>query len=172
MLSAIYVLDSTPLLMGYSPSMVTNEHYTTQEILDEVGMDETLRMTVVRSWLQIREPTLKSVKTVKEAASETGDNLVLSPADLSILALSSEISREGKNVIVLTDDYAVQNVASKLHIPFQNYAWRSIRRTIIWELYCPTCRKTYNTQRRTCPNCGSTLKRRATPKEKEPHIKS
>src|SRR5712692_817677 len=173
MLSAVYVLDSTPLLTGYSPSIVTNQNYTTQEILDELGRDEQLRVTVVGSWLQIREPSRKSIKAVKDAATETGDNLVLSSADLSILALSSEISGEGKKVTLLTDDYAVQNVAAKLHIPFQNYAWRGIRRTIIWEFYCPTCRKTYNTQRRTCPNCGSTLKRRATPlKEKEPHIKS
>ncbi len=173
MLSTVYVLDSTPLLTGYSPSMVTNQHYTTQEILEELGREEQLRMTIVRSWLQIREPARKSIKVVKEAAAETGDNLVLSSADLSILALSNEISEEGKKVTLMTDDYAVQNVASKLHIPFQNYVWKGIRRPITWELYCPTCRKTYNTQRRTCPNCGSTLKRRATQlKEKEPHIKS
>ncbi len=173
MLSTVYVLDSTPLLTGYSPSMVTNQHYTTQEILDELGKDEQLRIEVVREWLQIREPSTKSIKAVKVAATATGDSLVLSSADLSVLALSIEISEEGRKVTLLTDDYAVQNVASKLQIPFQNYAWRGIRRTIIWELYCPTCRKTYNTQRRTCPNCGSTLKRRATPqKEKEPHIKS
>lgn len=173
MLSAVYVLDSTPLLTGYSPSIVSNQHYTTQEIMDELGKDEQLRVEVVRSWLQIREPSSKSIKTVREAASETGDNSVLSSADVSVLALSIEISQEGKKVTLLTDDYAVQNVASKLQIPFQNYAWRGIRRTIVWELYCPTCRKTYNTQRRTCPNCGSTLKRRATPqKEKEQHIKS
>ncbi len=173
MLSTVYVLDATPLVTGYSPSMVTNQHYTTQEILDELRTDEQLRVAVAREWLQIREPSAKSIKAVREAATATGDNLVLSSADLSVLALSIEISEEGKKVTLLTDDYAVQNVASKLQIPFQNYAWRAIRRTIIWELYCATCRKTYNTQRRTCPNCGSTLKRRATPqKEKEPNIKS
>ncbi len=153
--------------------MVTNQHYTTQEIVNELGSEEQLRLAVAKEWLRIREPSAKSLKTVRETAAETGDNFVLSTADLSILALSIEIRRQGAKITLLTDDYAIQNVAAKLHVPYQNYAWSGIRRTITWELYCPTCRKTYNTRQRTCHNCGSTLKRRAKPaKKREAHVKS
>ncbi len=170
--SATYVLDATPLFMGYAPALSATSHYTTQEIVDELGEQERLRITVARKWLRIREPSKKSLKTAYNAAIETGDNLVLSRSDLSILALSLDVAEEGAKVTLLTDDYAIQNVASKLQIYFQEYAWRGIQREIRWELYCPTCRKTYNTQRRICPNCGSALKRRALPgKRKEAHVK-
>jgi endoribonuclease Nob1 len=153
--------------------MVTNLHYTTQEILEELGEDQRLRLELTKEWLQIREPSARSLKPVQEAAAETGDTFVLSTADLSILALALEIRGEGARVTLLTDDYAIQNVAARLQIPFQNFAWRGIRRTITWELYCPTCRKTYNTRQRICPNCGSTLKRRMMgAKNREAHVKS
>ncbi len=171
--SSVYVLDATPLLTGYTPTLVSNIHYTTQEVMDELRADEQLGLAVAKEWLHVRQPSAKSLKTIRDAAVETGDNFVLSKADISILALSLEIRREGATVILLTDDYAIQNVAAKLHIAFQNYAWRGIRRRITWELYCPSCRKTYNTRQRTCPNCGSTLKRRAsTAKGREVHVKS
>ena len=141
--------------------------------MEELGSDERLRLAVATVWLRIREPSAKNIKTVMEAASKTGDNFVLSTADLSIIALSLELRKEGEIATLLTDDYAIQNVASKLQIPFQNFVWRGIRRAITWELYCPTCRKTYNTRQRTCPNCGSTLKRRAkAAKRSEAHVKS
>ncbi len=171
--SDVYVLDATPLLTGYTPSIVTNLHYTTQEIVDELTGDEQLHLAVAKEWLRIREPSAKCLKTIRDIAAETGDNFVLSPADFSILALTLEIRSEGARVTILTDDYAIQNVAAKLQIPFQNFAWRRIRRTITWELYCPTCRKTYNTRQRICPNCGSTLKRRVrTAKGREENVKS
>ncbi len=168
----MYVLDATPLLAGYTPTIVANLHYTTQEIVDELGPDEQLRVAVAKEWLHVREPSSKSLKTVKEATEETGDNFVLSLADLSILALSLEIRGEGARVTLLTDDYAIQNVASKLRLPFQNFVWRGIRRSISWELYCPTCRKTYNTRQRICPTCGSSLRRRArNAKRREAYVK-
>ncbi len=171
--SGVYVLDATPLLTGYTPTLVSNVHYTTQEVMDELGADEQLRFAVAKEWLHVRQPSAKSLKAIREASVETGDNFVLSKADLSILALSFEIRGGGAMVTLLTDDYAIQNVAAKLHIAFQKYAWQGIRRRIPWELYCPTCRKTYNTRQRTCPNCGSTLKRRAsTAKRREVHVKS
>lgn len=169
----VYVLDATPIFMGYTPALLTVPHYTTQEIIDELSEDARLRLAVAAKWLSIREPSRNSLHVIEKAASTTGDNFVLSTADCSILALTLDLADEEKKVTLITDDYAVQNVASKLHISFQNYGWRGIRRVIRWELYCPTCRKTYNTQLRTCPNCGSTLKRRATPQErKEANVKS
>ncbi len=155
-----YVLDATPIFAGYSPSITSAPHFTTNEILRELGETERLRLSVSGGWLQIREPSKQSLLWVRKAASESGDRLVLSSADISILAVSLELMGEGFRVRLVTDDYAVQNVASKLRIGIQNYLWKGIRREIKWELYCPTCRKTYNTQRQTCPSCGSTLKRR------------
>ncbi len=158
--SEVYVLDATPMIIGYSPALSATPHFTTQSVFEEVGEEVHLRLTVSKNWLRIREPSKESLRAAQAAANKTRDDFVLSPPDLSILALSLDLLSEGYEVTLITDDYAVQNVATQLHIPTQNYAWKGIRRIINWQLYCPTCRKTYNTQVRTCPNCGSTLKRR------------
>ena len=49
-------------------------------------------------------------------AKKTGDFIVLSKADLSLIALAIEFKEKGCKPIVLTDDFALQNVCRILKI--------------------------------------------------------
>jgi UPF0271 protein len=78
---------------------------------------------------------------------------VLSPADRDILALALELG-----AVLITDDFAVQNVAHRLGI-----ATRSIRqrpaRAIRWRYRCSGCGR-YWQEPGDCPVCGAQIKRK------------
>ncbi len=156
-----YVLDATPIISGYTPSLTGALHFTTNEVLEELNDTTRFRLALNRGWLEVREPSKTSLERTMKTASQTGDRNVLSEADLSILALSLDLQEEGNKITLLTDDYSVQNVATKLGLRPRRYLWRGIKRTIQWIQYCPRCGKTYKTSIRVCLNCGSTLKRKA-----------
>ncbi len=56
----------------------------------------------------------EALQKARQAASETGDLSVLSPADLDVLAKALEYG-----ATVATDDYAVQNVALHLGLKIE-----------------------------------------------------
>ncbi|MBR9680594.1 MAG: hypothetical protein GOU98_02095 [Candidatus Altiarchaeota archaeon] len=101
----------------------------------------------------IIDPTLASIKLIKEKAKESGDFSVLSSADISILALALELKGT-----VVTNDFAVQNVASKLKIGWEGSS-KSIKREISWVWYCPACFARYKVKK-DCDTCGTETKRR------------
>ena len=108
---------------------------------------------------EIMDPKQASIKTVAENARKSGDLSVLSSADLSILALAFEIKG-----IVVTNDFAVQNVASKLKIGWEGSS-KSIKEEISWIWYCPACFARYEVKK-VCDTCGTETKRR--PKGRNP----
>lgn len=120
------------------------EGITTPAVAEEVRIPPTI---------EVRKPSEKCVRVVKEKARETGDLDVLSRADIEVLALALEIG--GK---VATNDFAVQNVAEALGIEFIPVGKR-IRRKIEWEWYCPACGRRYG-KKGICEFCGTKLKRR------------
>ena len=103
--------------------------------------------------MNILEPSEDSLRKVIEAAEETGDLEVLSEADIELLALALEL-----NATVVTNDFAVQNVAEKLGLEWEGIG-KSIRRFIQWEWYCPGCKRVYE-RKGKCEFCGLELKRR------------
>ena len=68
---------------------------------------------------------------------------MLSETDTSVLALALDLLEEGKNPIVVSDDYAVQNVAEGINIAYQSLATLGIRQKFEWTYYCPACFRRY-----------------------------
>ena len=99
------------------------------------------------------QPRQEAVEAVKAAAKKSGDLDVLSKADIDVLALAYEL-----NGIVVTNDYAIQNVASKMGLSWEGTG-KEISKEINWEWYCPACWKKYP-QRCECEVCGTATKRR------------
>ena len=138
------VLDS-----GVFIENIYNHGYTTPEVEDE---------TKVPATVEIKNTKPEFVKKVEEKAKETGDFDVLSVADISVLALALEI-----NGIVVTNDFAVQNVAKALLLEFEG-ANKAMTHQITWIWYCPACKK-IRKDRGSCIYCGTETKRR--PKTKK-----
>jgi UPF0271 protein len=91
---------------------------------------------------------------VKEAASRTGDLEKLSATDIEVIAVALEV----KGTIV-TDDFAIENVASVLGLKFYGADLKPISREIKWHFRCTGCGKKFSTHTKECPVCGHTVRR-------------
>jgi len=156
--------------MGLDPQGLDFESYSVPEVTDELREQTgpSYRLTVSRSSgkLTIRNPTATSLEEVTEKARVLGDRFVLSKADRSVLALAMDLRGEGKTPVIVSDDYAVQNVAEGMSIPYQPLATLGIREKFNWSYYCPACFRRYaQADLQVCPVCGTKLKRKPVQKQ-------
>jgi UPF0271 protein len=81
---------------------------------------------------------------------------------LQVLALALEIKARGNIAKIVTDDYSIQNVATKLGLEFVALVTFGIKKVLNWIRYCPACHKTYtaNFKEKECQICGTNLKRK------------
>jgi UPF0271 protein len=156
--------------MGLDPSGLEHDSYSVPEVTEELR-DQTgpsYRLSAARSSgkLRIQIPTLTSLEEVTEKARKLGDRIVLSKADTSVLALALDLHREGKGPIIVSDDYAVQNVAEGIGIAYQPLATLGIRERFNWTYYCPACYRRYvELDVQECTVCGTKLKRKPMQKQ-------
>ena len=61
---------------------------------------------------------------------------------------------------LITDDFAVSNVAKNLSIKVTPIMTGGIKKIVTWVYYCPGC-KTNFSETTNCPNCGNKLKRKS-----------
>jgi UPF0271 protein len=97
---------------------------STPMVMDELRSQQArvLAQSLIDSGrLLVTVPEKLSVEKVRKAAKETGDLPKLSPADVEVLALASERGT------LVTDDYALQNVALHMGVPFQPMAAPGIK---------------------------------------------
>ena len=97
-------------------------------------------------------------------SQESGDIGALSENDKELIALDVDISREKplSRVFLMSDDYSVQNTCAVLHLSIYKYRKAGIQKKIRWEVYCPSCYRTYPPAQlgEACEMCGEPLKRR------------
>ncbi len=161
----VLVLDTSALIMGLDPLGLEFETYSVPEVTDElrsqVGPSYRVTISISAGKLKIRSPTSQSLNQVWEKAKALGDRIVLSKADASVLALALDLLGEGRNPIVVSDDYAVQNVAEGMEIGYQSLATLGIRDRFEWIYYCPACFRRYpGSELEVCQVCGTKLKRK------------
>jgi endoribonuclease Nob1 len=151
-----YVLDTSAFIYGMFPE---GELETPPKVHDEVK-DEASRLKLeMLKGLVVKQPGERFVEAARGAAVETGDDSRLSPPDTDLLALAAEEKASGKDVAILTDDYAVQNVARKMGLPIIPLHQKRIKYKIVWEKRCMGCNRTYK-EGDVCAVCGSPLKLR------------
>ena len=85
---------------------------------------------------------------------KSGDFPNLSQEDISTIALSLQLKAE-----LVTDDFAVSNVAKNLNIKVSPIMTSGIKNIITWIYYCPGCKRNFS-KTTECPNCGNMLKRK------------
>ena len=160
----VLVLDASALIMGLDPLGLEFETYSvpevTVELREKTSTSYRLSMSISAGKLQIRAPTQTSLKEVLDKATTLGDRIALSPTDINVLALALDLHKDGKDPVVVSDDYAVQNVAEGIGLSYQSLATLGIRQKFDWVHYCPACFRRYSGEIQICQVCGTKLKRK------------
>jgi UPF0271 protein len=156
--------------MGLDPLGLEFDSYSVPEVTEELRQQTgpSYRLTVSSSSgkMKIQTPTSASLAEVSSKATMLGDKVVLSKADTSILALALDLSKQALTPVIVSDDYAVQNVAESLNLAYQSLATYGIRQKFNWVCYCPACFRRYPTgDTEVCLVCGTKLKRKPLTKE-------
>jgi UPF0271 protein len=154
-----YALDAGAFYSGVVFLSSALRYCTTHAVLDEVkhikkshGAIEAL---IESNTLQIVNSDRKSIQKVVAAARETGDYVKLSEADISIIALALQLE-----IVLVTDDFAVANVATTLKIPVKSVASKGITHTRRWIAYCSACGRAFGPDAKECRLCGNRLRRK------------
>jgi len=154
---AFRVLDSSAFYAGIpfssnEPSYITSLVYNE---IDHIKKDhDAVQILIETKRLTINEPEEKFVTTSIDAAKKSGDFSNLSDEDISTIALSLQLKAE-----LVTDDFAISNVAKNLSIKVVPVMTKGIQNVVIWKYYCPGC-KTNFSKVSECPRCGNKLKRK------------
>ena len=116
---AFRVLDSSAFYAGIpfsssEPSVTTSHEYN--EIKHIKKDHDAVQILIETRRLKISDPEPRFIITVNNAAKKSGDFTNLSQEDISIIALSLQLNAE-----LITDDFAVSNVAKNLSIKAVSY---------------------------------------------------
>lgn len=98
------------------------------------------------------EPIASTEKFVNSVAKRTGESR-LTEADVSILALAKD-----HNAVLVTDDFAICNLAKSLSIELLNLGTKGISERRKWIKYCGICGKGYSSTQSVCSLCGNKLR--------------
>ena len=151
------VLDATAFYAGI-PFVSNDLFMTTSAVYEEIQHIKTkqgaLEMLQQTNRLQIRDPSEEIIDIVKDASIKTGDNATMSKQDITIIALALE-----NNIELITDDFAVTNVAKQLKIKTSSLMTKGISTVGKWISYCSMCGKEFSKQKE-CPICGNKLNRK------------
>lgn len=146
-----FVLDAS---VFFSEWLKDGEYFTTPSVVTEL-IDQRSRWRFelfVSRGLEVRGPSSASRQEVLTAQVQSGDADLLSTADIDLLALALDLG-----AILVTDDFALQNVAHELNIQRQPVIQRAAQPRQ-WRYRCTGCGRYYD-ERKTCPVCGSAMKR-------------
>ena len=152
------VIDASAFYSGF-PFLTLSTCYTTNSILNEIKhMNRkygAIELLIDSDRLKILEADKECLRQVVTMAKKTGDYEKLSTADVSILALSFQLKST-----LISDDYAVQNMAATLKIPVGTIGTKGITKVRRWINFCNACGKAYGPNISQCMLCGNTLRRR------------
>ncbi|HTY53213.1 MAG TPA: NOB1 family endonuclease [Methanomicrobiales archaeon] len=146
-----YALDAS---FFFSELALDGDLVTTPSVVEELAdIRSRCRLeALLATGLLVVPPTGGSLERIAGAGRKTGDSARLSPADTDLLALAVDLGAE-----VVTDDYAVQNVALALGLGVRGILQRKARPRK-WKYRCPGCNRRYP-EPGTCPECGTPLSR-------------
>ena len=154
---AFRVLDSSAFYAGI-PFSSNEPGYITSLIYNEIEHikkdHDAIQILIETKRLMIYDPERRFILAVNDAAKKSGDFPNLSHEDISAIALCLQLKAE-----LVTDDFAISNVAKNLSIKVIPVMTSGIKNVIIWKYYCPGC-KTNFSKVTECPRCGNRLKRK------------
>jgi len=151
------VLDASAFYAGI-PFGSQIESYTTPKVYDEIKHikknHDALGILLETKRLTIIEPEKEYTDVVIKMSKTTGDFNELSKEDISSIALCLKLNGE-----LITDDFAVSNVAQNLGLNVSPLMTKGIKDVGNWVYYCPGCHKNFS-ESIECPICGNQLRKK------------
>ncbi len=147
------ILDSSAFIHEYHTD---DSMASVPSVREELEDESAYRFDAMEgSGMHIHIPADGTVEKVHRAAEETGDGEELSETDVRLLAAAFEL-----DATLVTDDYAMQNVADRLNVTVEVIARDGITETREWRFQCQGCGREFDDDRDRCPICGSDLTRK------------
>ena len=151
------ILDASAFYAGI-PFGTISEVYTTSLIYDEIKhikkSHDALGILLETKRLKIMDPDKQHIDLVIKKAKKTGDYQQLSKQDMSSVALCLQLNGE-----LISDDFAVSNVAKNLGLKVNPSMTSGIKDVGNWIYYCVGCHKNFQ-NKSECPLCGNKLRRK------------
>ncbi|MDO5846915.1 MAG: nucleotide-binding protein [Methanocorpusculum sp.] len=161
-----YILDSSFFFgEAYRNFPLKGELLTTNEVKAEIK-DFSSRMAfslMEDAGLKISVAAPADSSAVKAAAAASGDLRVLSDTDISVIALA--LSMKG---VVVSSDFAVQNVCRHLQIPVKSLLEKTAKKKV-WKRICSGCGAEIPDGYDECQICGSKPVPRGTERNHKTH---
>jgi UPF0271 protein len=156
----VFLIDSSAVFSG-KPLNGFEMMMTTSKIADEFkpgGRDYQRFQFLIEQGLRIIDPSEHSLKETERIIQTFGEKKRLSSADISLLALAKDLSKDQKEKpVIITDDYSIQNIAIHMGISIQSMNQNGITKRFKWERRCRGCRRTVSDDVDVCPDCGSSI---------------
>lgn len=154
---AFRVLDASAFYAGV-PFASSGRLHTTGDVHGEVrhikSSHGAIDALIDAGRLVVADPSPASLAAARAAASAAGESGALSRADMSVVALCHELGGE-----LVTDDYAVSNVAKRMGLAVVPVMTRGTRAPRRWERRCAACSRAMGAEAR-CRVCGGAASRR------------
>lgn len=147
------ILDASAFINEYDAG---EDIATVPEVEEELDGESAYRFDALEGGgMYIHVPETAVVERIERAARESGDADELSTTDIKLVATAFEL-----DAILVTDDYAMQNVAERLDIRVEFIAREGITEEREWQFQCQGCGRVYDENKDRCPVCGSDLTRK------------
>jgi len=160
--STAYIMDTRGFIAEALPGSA-HEFYVTEGVLaearDKIDTANRALVCVETGRAKIASVLKKDLKTATSRAREIGEIGRLSDVDLGIAAAALGLSQTGRDVVVLTDDYALQNLLSALGLKHGRITHRGIVKQIVYRYRCTVCGRLLRRATANCPDCGSRVVR-------------
>ena len=112
----VLILDTSAIIQGITPTSLSLS-YTTPDVIQEIKVGYTrlkIESLIESKVLKIKAPEEIYNQHIEKISFKMGEKQSLSKTDKSILALALNLKDEKKEPIIISDDYSIQNIASKL----------------------------------------------------------
>lgn len=150
-----FALDATAFYQGFHLHS-NNTCITTGLVFEEISHIQekfsVLESLISNKRIVILEPDEKTIEMINSIITQIGETR-LSKADISIIALAKE-----SNATLVTDDFAICNLAKTLAIELLNLGTKGIKDTRKWIKFCKSCGKGYPPTQKVCSLCGNKLR--------------
>jgi UPF0271 protein len=149
----MHVLDTSAFIHEYHTDDQTASIPLVQE---ELEGEHAFRFDAMEgAGMHIHIPADGTVEKMRRAAGDTGDGGELSDTDVRLLAAAFEL-----DAVLVTDDYAMQNVAEHVGVEVEVIARDGIEEQRNWRFQCQGCGREFDEDHERCPICGSDLARK------------
>lgn len=149
----MYVLDASAFIHEYH---TTEQVATIPMVREELEGESAYRYDALEgAGMHIHIPNEETIETIRRVAKESGDESVLSETDIRLLATAFELDGT-----LVSDDYAMQNVADRLEVNVDLIAQEGIEEQRVWTFQCQGCGREFDEEHDRCPICGTALARK------------